>query len=315
MNQKDRRTDLHSVIGLVLLVAGWLFYLLERGRDPFGIFPFTGTGMGGAVFRDSMPTLLHAAAFALLFRAGCGSRRSYWWCWSLATFGFELLQALLPVLGTFDVWDLCSIALAIPLAFLATRSYPPRAVVDGHQRIAIAVFAGLTSIATSGPRGSPRITHTVICMQLNELRNGFVVEAPRPLVQSGRIFLNGNLLLISEPFQGIHVFDNTNPAAPVAAAFLKIPGNTDIAMKDSYLYADSAVDLLTIKFDGNNATLVGRVENALEPRTPAEFSDEDFYVPEHQLDACKNSGGVVAGYERREDGANYKSKIEENRND
>jgi len=152
-------------------------------------------------------------------------------------------------------------------------------------------------------------------MQLSELRSSFAVESPRELKQAGRIFLHSSLLMISEPFQGIHVFDNTDPSAPVAVAFLKIPGNTDIAVKDDYLYADSAIDLLSIKFDGTNAALVGRVEGVLVPRTPSEFSDERFYVSPEQIDECKDAGGAVVGYEPRDYGGSFRKRIEENKND
>jgi hypothetical protein len=313
----QRHASVYFLTGAIFLAAGWGFYLFVRGTDPLNLMPDLSLweGLRPGLLRASLPTFLHAVAFIFLCRAACSTRRQFWCFWLASTTGCELLQSVLPALGTFDVLDLASIALTIPLVFRVSRDLPLTGQGGQSGRLVVAALAGWTSLACAPAPRAVRITHTVKCMQLAELRSSFAVEAPRALTQSGRIFLHGNLLMISEPFKGIHVFDNSDPASPVAAAFLNIPGNTDIAVKDNYLYADSAVDLLTIRFDGNNASLAGRAEGVLTVRTPADFSNEDVYVPQKQIVDCTNAGGAVVGYEPREDGASFKSAIEENKND
>jgi hypothetical protein len=63
---------------------------------------------------------------------------------------------------------------------------------------------------------------------------------------AGKIYVQGSYIFISDPNKGIHVIDNRNPAHPVQAAFLSIPGNQDIAIKGNTLYADMYDALLAI---------------------------------------------------------------------
>ena len=91
-----------------------------------------------------------------------------------------------------------------------------------------------------------------------------VVE-PQPLEQTGKIYIFKDYLFINEPMKGIHIFNNANPANPIALSFLNIPGNVDMAVKDNVLYADSYVDLLT--FDLSNPakpTLLYRAEDVFK---------------------------------------------------
>lgn len=91
-----------------------------------------------------------------------------------------------------------------------------------------------------------------------------VVE-PRPLEQTGKIYIFKDYLFINEPMEGIHIINNANPSNPQALSFLNIPGNVDMAVKDNVLYADSYVDLLT--FDLSNPEkpkLLNRIEEVFK---------------------------------------------------
>jgi len=70
---------------------------------------------------------------------------------------------------------------------------------------------------------------------------------PSQQIQSpGKLFLYGNYIFLNEIDKGVHIIDNTNPAAPVAKAFIEIPGNLDIAVKGNTLYADLYTDLVVV---------------------------------------------------------------------
>lgn len=77
------------------------------------------------------------------------------------------------------------------------------------------------------------------------------------LVNPGKIYLKDNYIFINEIKKGIHVVDNTNPAAPKFISFINIPGNIDMAVVDNILYADSYTDLVVI--DITNPTKIGLV--------------------------------------------------------
>jgi hypothetical protein len=86
---------------------------------------------------------------------------------------------------------------------------------------------------------------------------------PRPIEKRGKLLIALDHLFISEPGQGVHVFDNRDPQQPIPVMFIRIPGNIDIAVRGERLYADSAVDLLTFELDleHGRAELVERLED------------------------------------------------------
>ena len=69
---------------------------------------------------------------------------------------------------------------------------------------------------------------------------------PRPVKTSGKIYLYQKYLFVGEPGEGVHVFDNTDPSAPVPFCFINIPYNYDVAAKDSILYADTYFGIVAI---------------------------------------------------------------------
>lgn len=105
-----------------------------------------------------------------------------------------------------------------------------------------------------------------------EFRNSVEVQSARPMVDAGKIYAYANYIFISDKDKGVHIVDNSNPAAPKAVSYLKIPGNEDISIKDNYLYADSATDLVI--FDVSNISGIRLVE-----RLEDVFSVYDYQIP------------------------------------
>lgn len=117
--------------------------------------------------------------------------------------------------------------------------------------------------------------HTPVYKSLDEIRVDPTVEPARDLKNPGKIYLYGNLILINEKGEGVHVIDNANPSAPAKLAFISIPGNIDIAMSGNTLYADNYIDLLAIDVSNiQNARLKKRVQNAF----PDFGSDPDLGI-------------------------------------
>lgn len=85
---------------------------------------------------------------------------------------------------------------------------------------------------------------------------------PQALVNPGKIYTKDQYLFINELKEGIHIIDNRNPSAPTPVAFVRIPGNGDMAIRNNILYADSYMDLVT--FDISNPSsiqAINRVQN------------------------------------------------------
>lgn len=85
--------------------------------------------------------------------------------------------------------------------------------------------------------------------------------AGRPLVHPGKIYVVSTYLLINEKYQGIHVFDNSDPAHPRALGFLQLAGNTEMAIRNNVLYADHLTDLVALDVsDWSNIREISRLK-------------------------------------------------------
>lgn len=87
-------------------------------------------------------------------------------------------------------------------------------------------------------------------------------EGPRQTTRPGKIYSFGNYIFQNEINEGIHVIDNTVPAHAAKVAFMKIPYNTEMAIKDHYLYANRLDQLLVFDIRNPSAPLlVKELEN------------------------------------------------------
>jgi hypothetical protein len=130
-----------------------------------------------------------------------------------------------------------------------------------------------------------------IYLSYDELRTSFQITADEPLVQPGKIYFKDQYMYINEYQKGIHVVDLSIPANPVKKAFINIPGNVDMAIKDDMLYADSYVDLVLI--DISNPVLpneVKRMEDLFEYVIPT-------YDWDYPLDEIDEEKGVITSFE------------------
>lgn len=109
-------------------------------------------------------------------------------------------------------------------------------------------------------------------MSKTEFRNSVAIQSAKPIVEAGKIYAYGDYIFVSDKDIGVHVIDNSNPKAPKAISYLKIPGNEDISIKNNYLYADSATDLLVFDLSNIlNIQLIERLEDV--------FSVYDYQIP------------------------------------
>ena len=133
-----------------------------------------------------------------------------------------------------------------------------------------------------------------IYLSYEDLRKPIVTIPSREVANLGKIYVYKNLILANERNEGIHVFDNSDPSAPKYVLFIKIPGNLDIAVKDSYLFADSYIDLEVIDISNTeNVSEVKRIKDMF-PYDTYQNIPEDICIYEYD-----QSKGVVVGYKER----------------
>jgi len=104
-------------------------------------------------------------------------------------------------------------------------------------------------------------------MSYNELRKQVSTTSPTDMVEVGKIYYKAPYIFVNEVNKGIHVIDNSDPSSPMNVAFINIPGNLDIAVKDQILYADSYIDLVAIDIsDPLNAKEIWRDQQVFDQR-------------------------------------------------
>lgn len=117
------------------------------------------------------------------------------------------------------------------------------------------------------------------------------LEASRPTIDAGKIYVYGRYIFQNEQNEGIHIIDNSDPAHPEKKAFLYIPYNTDMAIRAGHLYANSINDMLVID-------LTNPLQPQLEHRIEAAFPIVEQSFPSEQgYFVCPDpSKGVVVGW-------------------
>ena len=107
-------------------------------------------------------------------------------------------------------------------------------------------------------RFETRIVANAVLESKDVIRASISVESERPISESGKIYTYVNYVFVNDRNLGVHVIDNRTPENPRKIAFLKIPGNVDIEVRNDILYADSYTDL--VLFDISNIDAITFLE-------------------------------------------------------
>lgn len=92
-----------------------------------------------------------------------------------------------------------------------------------------------------------------------EVRSNIKNSPPKTVQKPGKMFVLGNYIFLNEVDKGIHIIDNSNPAKPLNKYFINIPGNIDLAVKGTTLYADLYSDMVTLDISNPDAVVVKKI--------------------------------------------------------
>jgi hypothetical protein len=124
---------------------------------------------------------------------------------------------------------------------------------------------------------------------LSVIRNSVSLTSPQPMEEVGKIYFKDGYLFVNDPGKGIHVIDNRNPSQPVQQSFISIPGNYDLAIRNSILYADSYVDLVVLDISNlQQVKEINRLENIFSA-----YNSLGFYADQER--------GIVTNWIERRD--------------
>ena len=111
-------------------------------------------------------------------------------------------------------------------------------------------------------------------MTLDAFRSSVEITSPTPIIESGKIYVYNDLVLVNDIDKGIHVIDNSNPDNPHKIACIKIKANKDMEIKGDYLYADSLMDLVVFDIsDINNIKEKNRLKDVFPAYVSLPFDD------------------------------------------
>jgi hypothetical protein len=87
--------------------------------------------------------------------------------------------------------------------------------------------------------------------------------SPRPIENTGKIYVKGDFIFINEVNKGFHVINNTDPSNPVTTAFITVLGSSDLSIKENVYYVNNATDLIafTLNESSQTLTITKRLEN------------------------------------------------------
>ncbi len=133
-----------------------------------------------------------------------------------------------------------------------------------------------------------------VYMSYEELRTPLTISGGEELIHPGKIYFKDQFVYINEYQQGIHVVDLSDPENPTPKAFIEIPGNVDMAIRNNVLFADSYVDLLLIDISNPlQPQEIKRIEKLFEYVIPP-------YDEQYPLDEIDQEKGVITRYEVKE---------------
>lgn len=113
--------------------------------------------------------------------------------------------------------------------------------------------------------------------------------SPQPVQTPGKIFVQGTTIYQNELNKGIHLIDNRNPANAQRMAFISLPGNTEMAVKGNYVYANNFDDIVVIDISQPIPVVVKRLA-AMFSSNPGASGYPWLAPPESGFYDCPKSG-------------------------
>ncbi len=131
----------------------------------------------------------------------------------------------------------------------------------------ILLFASISSGCLKDNITRTYTIYTPVYKAKAEVVSNIRSNTPQPITETGKIYMYGRYIFLNEVGKGVHIIDNVDPKNPKAIKFIDIPGNIDIAVKGSTLYADLFTDLVVIDISDPLQAKVAKVmENVFPER-------------------------------------------------
>lgn len=135
--------------------------------------------------------------------------------------------------------------------------------------------------------------YSPILMKKEDLEKSVKILSPRPVREAGKINIVNDKILIVDKYKGVHIINNSDPVHPEASHFIAIPGCIDVAVKDGYLYADNAIDLVVVDISTfSNIRFIKRLTGVFPELCPP----NNNYIPYIFNEQNRPANTVIVGW-------------------
>ena len=138
----------------------------------------------------------------------------------------------------------------------------------------ILLLCGIIALGCDGRNHEPikYTKYTPVLIAKTSLSKSISLQGSTAIGEPAKIYYKGGFIYISERLKGVHIIDNSNPSNPINKSFIAIPGCLDMAIKNNVLYADNAIDLVSINLteaEKGNLQILKRIADVFpEPPPP-----------------------------------------------
>ena len=111
-----------------------------------------------------------------------------------------------------------------------------------------------------------------VTMERPAFESAVQATAFQNITKPGKIYIKDELMFVSDVNKGFGVYNYSDAANPLPIGYIKIPGATDIAVRNNNIYINQAVDLVSLQYNpaNNKITITSRNKNVfpqkLSPR-------------------------------------------------
>lgn len=135
-----------------------------------------------------------------------------------------------------------------------------------------------------------------LLMKKAELIKSVFNEEAREFKTPGKIYIYSDRIFIVDLFSGVHVINNQDPGSPYREGFIHIPGVVDVAIQDNVLFADNAVDLVSVDISlYPQIVILDRVEDVFPEHTPPDLQ----WIPWSYSKENRPADTVIVRWEKK----------------
>ncbi|MFW5725318.1 MAG: hypothetical protein ACOCX0_02635 [Bacteroidota bacterium] len=137
--------------------------------------------------------------------------------------------------------------------------------------------------------------YTPILLKRSDLPASVFMQPAKDFSNPEKIYIYNDHIYIVDLFSGIHVINNQDPSNPQKTGFIHIPGCMDLAIKNEVLYADNAIDLVSVDLSNYpQIAVLDRVEDVFPEPTPPDMT----WIPWAWSPSKRPSDTVIVGWQK-----------------